>query len=373
MTHLGPAPAQAGIEVLSLLGRGGFGDVYRCRATSDGGFTREIAVKVLRADCATPELLGRLRDEARMLLLLRDRAIVSAEPPVRLGDQWAIVMEYVDGQSTHELLHAVGPFPPSVALEIVGEVARALDAAHHQRGPTGPLLLVHRDLKCANIQVTRSGEVKILDFGAAFASFDRESRSEGMVVGTRGYIAPERWEGIAGPPSDVYALGVTLFKLTTGVHPDGEDALAALAGRSPHDAAVAALVGAMIATDPDARPTARDLEARCRELARAFGGVSLTEWARCIPERGTLDDSLIGQRFSVDASNPSLPSLPSQPQPSLGSLGSLGSTRSSGSGATERTRPGRALVVGASVFGVASVAVACAVAVGSSVAIVALA
>ncbi|MBX2796606.1 MAG: protein kinase [Myxococcales bacterium] len=288
------------IELLALLGEGGFGKVYRGRLSLADGFRRDVAVKMLRPGTATPSLLARLRDEARTLLLLRDRAIVSAEPPIRLGDHWAVVMEFVDGLSARELLRLTGPFPVSVALEIVGEVARALDAAARQEGPNGPLNLVHRDIKSGNLQITRAGEVKILDFGAAFAEFDaRESHTRSMmVVGTPGYMAPERMEGITTPASDVYALGVTLFELVVGKRPGR--------GRDP-DLSVPGMAEAvqvserMRASVAEKRPSARAVADRCRELSRAIGDVSLVEWARALPAREPQIDELVGHRFQLAA------------------------------------------------------------------------
>ena len=290
-------------EIMSLIGQGGFGKVYRGRIASNG-FTREVAIKLVRADLATPELLERLRDEARTLLLLRDRAIVSAEPPVQLGDQWAIIMELVDGLSTSELLRSVGPFPPSIALEIVGEVARALDAAYHQPGPDGPLRLVHRDLKCSNLQITRAGEVKILDFGTAIAEFaDRESNTQSMfIMGTPGYLAPERFTGVSGPESDIFALGVTLYVLVTGAHPTPSETAATVLSNSADNTGVddvVALARRMMAHEAHERPTAREVNAATRRLSQAIDGISLTEWARQLPEREPVDDQLVGHRFVV--------------------------------------------------------------------------
>ncbi len=206
--------------VLELLGEGGFGKVYRARMDGPDGFAKDVAIKLLHDDDFPESIRRRFRDEARILGLLRDRAIITVDPPTRLGGQWAIVMEFVDGVSADWLARRL-TIPPTVVLELVQEVARALDVAWRQEGPDGqPLRLLHRDIKPGNLQVTPNGAVKVLDFGIARADFGkREAKTNRHVGGTFGYIAPERIEGIDGPEGDVYALGVVLHELVTGSRP----------------------------------------------------------------------------------------------------------------------------------------------------------
>ena len=123
--------------VRSLIGEGGFGKVYRAELTTTQGFRKDVAVKLLHKANVPEAMLGRFRDEARILGLVRDRAVVSVDPPTLLDGQWAVVMDYVDGASAQRLLKASGPMPPTVALEIVQEVARALDSVWRQPGPDG--------------------------------------------------------------------------------------------------------------------------------------------------------------------------------------------------------------------------------------------
>src|SRR5262245_47641725 len=138
---------------LSVVGEGGFGKVYRARLETSEGFHKDVAVKVLSDKDPPKSLLQRFRDEAKILGLVRDRAIVGAEPPIRVGDRWAVVMEYIDGVSLGSLIAQQG-IEPGVAVEIIGEAARALHNAFHMEGPDGPLQLLHRDIKPDNIQVT---------------------------------------------------------------------------------------------------------------------------------------------------------------------------------------------------------------------------
>jgi hypothetical protein len=294
-------------HILGVLGSGGFGRVYLARRTGPHGYAREVAVKLLSPERADDSMLRRFRDEARILALVRDRAVVAAEPPVKLGERWAIVMEYVAGRSLQELLDAGHEPPRAAALELVEEVARALAHMQEARSAEGvPLELVHRDLKPANLQLTRAGEVKILDFGIARANLpDREASTTRAVVGTPGYLAPERMLGQDGPAGDVYALGVLLGKLVGCFERQAEatldPALVSPTSVQPVSAAVQSdaigeLARVMTAYAPGDRPTAREVERRARALRAAVHGASLREWCeRVVPlQRELADDELCG-------------------------------------------------------------------------------
>ncbi len=268
-------------RIQGLLGEGGFGRVYRATLEDDQGFVKDVAVKIGASD-APEAVLKRFRDEARILGLVRDRAIVAVEPPTRLGDRWAVVMEFIDGASLQEMLAARGKLPARVALGIVQEVARALDSIYSAPGPKGaPLNLVHRDLKPANLQLTRSGEVKILDFGLARAAFAaREADSTTNIGGTLGYIAPERLEGMEGPTGDVYSLGIVLRTALTGVGPRRwrkfEEEGSTI--KDKHELLARGLAEDMVQLEPEQRPTAREVERRCEELVAQMRGPTLRDW-----------------------------------------------------------------------------------------------
>lgn len=271
-------------RVVSLLGRGGFGSVYRARMERADGFTKDVAIKLLRDDDVPTTVLKRFRDEARILGLVRDRAIVGVDPPTRLDGRWAIVMEYVEGASVHRLV-SVAPIPPTVALGIVAEVSRALDKVFRQEGPDGaPLRLVHRDLKPGNIQVTPDGDVKLLDFGIATASFEaRETKTSMHIGGTLGYIAPERLVGVEGPEGDVYSLGVLLHVMVTTERATDlgrrERTPRHAVERTDEVEQVLELAAAMRASNTEDRPSAREVEDRCRALLVELEGPRLARWA----------------------------------------------------------------------------------------------
>lgn len=284
------APTGSRFVVRRLLGKGGFGAVYL--ADVEGELKRCVALKVLHPEHAQKSrLVGKLRDEARILSLVRHRAIVQVQDLIRIDDGWCVVMEYVDGADVAAAVER-GPLPPRAALEIAEEVAMALHAAGSQVGPDGvPLGLVHRDIKPSNIRITASGEVKVLDFGVARADFaGKEGGTFAAGVGTIPYMAVERTDGFDTPAGDVYALGVTLFEMLTGQLP-GNSALSrerrrpGIATRPAWDALAAIsedvtqLVETMMALDPKDRISAREVARRCRDYSGRASGDALLDWA----------------------------------------------------------------------------------------------
>lgn len=276
--------------VRRLLGKGGFGAVYL--ADVEGELKRSVALKVLHPEHAQKSrLVGKLRDEARILSLVRHRAIVQVQDLIRIDDGWCVVMEYVDGADVAAAVER-GPLPPRAALEIAEEVAMALHAAGSQVGPDGvPLGLVHRDIKPSNIRITASGEVKVLDFGVARADFaGKEGGTFAAGVGTIPYMAVERTDGFDTPAGDVYALGVTLFEMLTGSLP-GNSALSrerrrpGIATRAAWEKLasisedVTRLVETMMALDPKDRISAREVARRCRDFSGRATGDALLDWA----------------------------------------------------------------------------------------------
>jgi hypothetical protein len=283
-------------RVTELLGRGAFGAVYLAD-TVGTGISRPVAIKVLRPEqAAIPGLLERLRDEARMLSMIRHRAIVRVDDLVELDGHWSVVMEYIEGCDVAALL-TDGPLPPRVALAIAEEIANALHTAATQPGPDGrPIRLVHRDVKPGNIRVTAQGEVKLLDFGVARADFSaREAGGTNAVFGTPTYMAPERFRGEDTFAGDVYALGVTLFEMLAG-EPPGQSPMELervppgiqLAGawRQIRDTSLPLrdLICAMLAHSPGERPSARDCARSFARIRGQLGGMILEDWAeRVVP------------------------------------------------------------------------------------------
>jgi TolB-like protein/Flp pilus assembly protein TadD len=219
-----PSAARLGsYEILAPLGSGGMGEVYRARDTRLG---REVALKVLPAGFANdPDRLARFEREARIVAALNHPNIVVLYSVEDADGVRFLTMELVEGQGLDQHI-APGGMPCGRVLDLGISLADALSAAH-EKG------IVHRDLKPANVVLSREGRVKVLDFGlarvAAVAPELNASRTatipsvltgEGVVMGTVPFMAPEQLLGeVADARTDVFALGVLLYKLATGQHP----------------------------------------------------------------------------------------------------------------------------------------------------------
>jgi len=206
-TRLGP------YEVVSRLGAGGMGEVYRARDTR---LDRSVAIKVLPSEMANdPQLKLRFEREARAISQLNHPHICTLHD---VGDGY-LVMELLEGETLAARI-ARGPMPPADVLRYGSQVADALHRAHRAG-------IVHRDLKPANVMITKSG-AKLLDFGLAKpASIGIASEAttmlgaplteQGMILGTFQYMAPEQLEGLeADARTDIFALGALLYEMATG-------------------------------------------------------------------------------------------------------------------------------------------------------------
>src|SRR6266536_1599615 len=225
-TRLGP------YEILSALGAGGMGEVYRARDTK---LDREVAIKVLpELFVSDPERVARFQREAKTLAALNHPHIGGIYGLEDASGVHALVLELVEGPTLADRI-AQGPLPLDEALPIARQIAEALEAAHEAG-------IIHRDLKPANIKLRPDGEVKVLDFGLAKALEPMSPASAnvtasptittpammtgiGMILGTAAYMSPEQAKGRpADKRSDVWAFGCVLFEMLTGKRAfEGED------------------------------------------------------------------------------------------------------------------------------------------------------
>ncbi|MCA9489398.1 MAG: serine/threonine protein kinase [Myxococcales bacterium] len=295
------ASSKRRFRFVECLGRGGFGEVYRAAMTDRGGVRTDVAVKVLHEEVdPASQAVRRLRDEAHVLAALRHPSILRVYDLVVLEGRVALVTEFVDGQDLTGLLRNEPRIPHRPLLDVIGQVASALAAAHDSVSEGGvPLGLVHRDIKPHNIRVGRHGEVKLLDFGIARGSgIERTaSTTNGSIVGSLQYMAPEAFDGDQQPSSDVFSLGCVLFEGLCGQRPwqglEPRDLYALGAkegglqtliverlGRLPDDLPPGprALVTRMLDPDPTLRPSAAEVARRCEDLVDQLDGATLRRW-----------------------------------------------------------------------------------------------
>ncbi|MGW1076209.1 protein kinase domain-containing protein [Streptomyces sp. NPDC002537] len=256
-----------------LLGRGGMGEVWEAR---DEVLGRQVAVKLLLGDEGDDSAASRFQLEARTAARLNHPQVVAVYDFGSWDGRFYLVMELVRGPSLAQELSARGPLAPDRVARIAAQAAAGLAAAHRQG-------VVHRDVKPGNLMLDADGTLKIGDFG--IARFVDETSAAltrvGQIVGTSTYLAPERCLGrVAGPASDVYALGCVLYQLLIGRPPFWAESPTALLylhvdsapepprrHRADLPPAFESYLLRMLAKQPEERPTAE-------ETAEWFGGTA---------------------------------------------------------------------------------------------------
>src|SRR5919201_1124191 len=228
---LGPGDRLGPYEILSAIGAGGMGQVYRAH---DSRLDRDVAVKVLPdAFAGDPDRLARFEREAKTLASLNHPNIAAIYGIEEQGGVRGLVMELVDGETLADRI-ARGPIPLDEALPVAKQIAEALEAAHEHG-------IIHRDLKPANIKITPNGDVKVLDFGLAKLHDGNVSNvpnvpnvpnalsmsptitspalvsGVGVLLGTAAYMSPEQAKGKpADKRSDIWAFGCVVYEMLTG-------------------------------------------------------------------------------------------------------------------------------------------------------------
>ena len=234
-TQLGP------YKIVSLIGAGGMGEVYRARDTR---LLRDVALKLLpESFTADPDRLRRFEQEARAVAALNHPNIVSVYDVGSAGGIQYIVSEFLEGETLRQLISSSG-MAPRKAIDLAVQLAQGLGAAHEQG-------IVHRDLKPENIFVTRDGRLKILDFGLAklrrpqmiAETIDGVTVAEtnaGQVMGTIGYMSPEQVRGeTADYRSDIFSFGSILYEMLSGQRAfkrnTGAETMTAILNEEPSD------------------------------------------------------------------------------------------------------------------------------------------
>ena len=283
LAQLPPGSEVGPYRVLGLLGRGGMGYVYEAE---DPKLGRHVALKVLPAELDTEERRRRFEREARTLAAIQHPGIVHVYSIEESKGVRYIAMERVYGRTLGEKIGEQG-LPLDELIDVAIPLTDALAAAH-ARG------VIHRDLKPANVMVTDDGHVKVLDFGVAKRSGTDESAASraGIVVGTVAYMSPEQAEGReVDQRTDLFALGILLFRMSTGELPFRGGSAASVIQSLLHDtpptvtdlqprlpSGLSRIVRRCLAKDKQRRyqtalEVKADLEELRRELAPDSGGV----------------------------------------------------------------------------------------------------
>lgn len=229
-------------QIRILLGRGGMGEVYLAH---DGKLGRDVAIKTLPKEFSEdPERLSRFRREARVLASLNHPNIAAIYGLDESAGVNFLILELVEGETLAERLKRTGPMLVGEALQVMSQVAEALEAAHRKS-------ITHRDIKPSNIKVTPEGRVKVLDFGLAKVLRTAAARphvrsagvgletGDGRILGTPRYMSPEQARGEAvDQRTDIWAFGCVLYELLT--------AKPALDGRTVSD-----IIAAILEREPD--------------------------------------------------------------------------------------------------------------------------
>ena len=202
-------------QIIRRLARGGMAVVY---LATDQRLARTVAVKVMHESlCGDPGFATRFDREARAVARLSHPNVVSVfDQGVDNGRPY-IVMEYVEGQTLRQVMSRERAMPPQRALDLMLPIAAAVAAAHDAG-------IIHRDLKPENVLISARGQVKVADFGLARAVTAHTATATGTLIGTVSYIAPELvTEGKGDTHADIYALGVVLYEMLTGLKPHTGD------------------------------------------------------------------------------------------------------------------------------------------------------
>lgn len=214
MTRLG-AVIDGKYEVLKEIGRGGMSTVY---LAMDKRLNKQWAVKEIRkkgAGRSDEIIVNSLLAEANLMKRLDHPALPRIVDIIDNGITIYVVMDYIEGESLDKILEANGSQPEDKVIGWAKQLCDVLGYLHSQKPP-----IIYRDMKPANVMLKPEGNVKIIDFGIA-REYKEQSLADTTVLGTKGYAPPEQYSGQTDQRSDIYALGMTMHHLLTGVDPRG--------------------------------------------------------------------------------------------------------------------------------------------------------
>jgi eukaryotic-like serine/threonine-protein kinase len=269
-------------RIVGQLGRGGAGVVYQA---VDETLHRDVAVKTLNPDLANTEVMSRFRAEATILARLNHPQIATIYELFRADGDLLMVMEFVRGESLDKLSERLGALSPERAAYIIDLILSGLEHAHRAG-------VVHRDVKPANVMVTDEGSIKIMDFGIARVLGAEQKTVDFRLMGTPAYMSPEQvlGEEVDGR-SDLYSVGVLLYRLLTGALPFAADTALGMLQRQIRDTPIPicahrsglpdwceGIVQRALAKAPADR--FQSAEAFREELSRATGPLAMADLAK---------------------------------------------------------------------------------------------
>ncbi|WP_394278457.1 serine/threonine-protein kinase [Microbacterium sp.] len=324
MTEPHDAPQTAALlggryQVGDCIGQGGMARVYRAEDVLLG---RTVAVKMMRTDADDLALAPRARTEMALLASLNHPSLVTLhDARIGPGEPEYLVMEFVNGPSLSQALHE-GPMTAAEVSAMAVELASALHVVHRAG-------IIHRDIKPSNVLLAPSASpgrrywAKLADFGVAYLADSTRHTAPGTVIGTAAYLAPEQVRGEpAGPPADIYALGLLLLEAVTGDRAFPEaSGIGQVTARLIQTPEVPDWIGPewsgllreMISIDPADRPAACDVAERAAALptdlvrpARAAAATSLGQPTLALP----VTPSSAGNRSATKIAIPPVPPLP---------------------------------------------------------------
>jgi len=209
--------------LIDKLAVGGMAEIYKAKTYGVDGFEKLLAIKRILPHCAADsDFVSMLVDEAKLTVLLSHANIVQVYDLGKVGDDYFISMEFIQGTNLRELIRRVGEEEGKIAEElavyITSEICKGLDYAHRKTDSSGrPLNIVHRDINPQNSLISYEGEVKIVDFGIAKAAMNVSHTMAGVLKGKIAYMSPEQ---ALGKPldgrTDIYSTGLLLYEMLTG-------------------------------------------------------------------------------------------------------------------------------------------------------------
>lgn len=209
--------------LIERLATGGMAEIYKAKTFGVDGFEKLLAIKRILPHCSNDkEFITMLIDEAKLSVLLSHTNIVQVFDLGKVGSDYFISMEFVDGINLREMMNRAKESDPKLTEDIIvfiiSEVCKGLDYAHAKRDPDGnPLNIVHRDISPQNILISYEGEVKVVDFGIAKAAMNMSNTMAGVLKGKITYMSPEQALGkTVDHKTDIFSTGLMLYELLTG-------------------------------------------------------------------------------------------------------------------------------------------------------------